>query len=109
MKQRKHKSAGRQYIERNGYGKNWPAQRARALKRDDYTCQFCGAVGRKKGGRWVNISVHHRRKIALFFDPRRKSVDYEAANSLPNLVTACHTCHKVADGHAERKGFTRLK
>ncbi len=107
---RKLKHPGRSFVEKNGYGKDWPKQRAKALKRDNYCCVYCGAVGfRKKDKRgykrWANISVHHKVKIRSFYNSRTKEMDYQKANDLSNLATACHRCHKVQDGHAKMKGF----
>lgn len=97
-------------MEKVGYGPNWPKQRARALKRDDYTCQKCGHKGKKKGRYW-DVHVHHRRKIAWFADTSKGVVDWEAANNLNNLVTLCIRCHKVADQHdnPSKRGFKYIK
>ena len=105
------RDARRIIITRKGYGENWPRQRAAALKRDKYTCVKCGHVGYKKSnGRWT-VSCHHVRKIAWYVDSATGEVDYEAANSLDNLITLCEIngCHKAADGHSNRKGFIPLK
>ena len=103
------KDPRRLVIRRKGYGKNWPKQRKTALERDDYTCQYCGQVGKKVGRRW-NVHVHHKRKIAYFANSETQTVDYEAANSLENLITACDSgCHKHYDGHQNKSGFKQLK
>jgi len=102
---RKFKDGRRAVVERLGYGENWPRQRARALRRDGYTCKKCGHVGRKatkKGSRY-DVFVHHRRKISWYV--KDGAIDYEAANDLENLVTLCNVCHKVADSHKPLKGF----
>lgn len=100
------KDPRRGIIEAKGYGKNWPKQRAAALKRDNYTCTRCGYVGKKRGRYW-NVHVHHKRKIAWFVNIITGEVDYEGANHLDNLETLCQTCHKVQDGHANN-GFARF-
>jgi len=102
------KDARRIIIQRKGYGDNWYKQRAKALKRDDYTCQKCGKKGVKKNRRW-DVHVHHKRKIAWFANTSSGEVDYERANDLENLITLCQTCHKVADGHAKMDTFLYLK
>ena len=107
---RRPKSAGRLYVEQNGYGFNWPTQRKLALERDNKTCQKCGHVGHFIKGKGWTVHVHHKRKIATFYDSQTQVMDYEAANSLDNLVTLCaYGCHKVADGHQKMEGFTYLK
>lgn len=109
--QRRSKDPRRYIIEKvTGYGKNWPSQRKKTLERDNYTCRKCGHIGRRRAnGRW-DVSVHHIRKISWFVDIAKKSVDYESANSLNNLITLCEVsgCHKHADGHLKMKGFTPL-
>jgi DEAD/DEAH box helicase domain-containing protein len=108
-KSRRPKSAGRQYVEKNGYGQNWPKQRKAALERDQYTCQKCGFKGTYVKKRGWTVHVHHKTKIALFYNMDTRVIDYEGANDLGNLITLCPTCHKVADGHAKMKGFKYLK
>lgn len=60
-------------------GKEWYRQRKKALKRDEYACQACGAA---KGSTTVRIEVHH-------------IIIYRASKShdLTNLITLCHPCH----------------
>lgn len=69
-------------------GPNWQAQRRKALKRDDYTCQHCAGPG---------SDVHHIQPFRLFGLNR-----YKEANELPNLVTLCDTCHRRADAEIQR-------
>jgi group II intron reverse transcriptase/maturase len=57
-------------------------QRMKVLKRDDWTCQSCGA----------NLSeaqpeVHHKKPVRDFSNPKE-------ANRLENLVSLCPGCHK---------------
>jgi 5-methylcytosine-specific restriction endonuclease McrA len=66
------------------YGPNWFEQREKALKRDNYTCQKCGARG---------DDVHHIipfRKFGL--------ANYLKANELSNLITLCKSCHGKENG-----------
>ena len=51
------------------------------LKRDNYTCQYCGA--HNKGKNTIKLHVHHLES--------RKS----GANAPNNLITLCKTCHKL--------------
>ena len=65
------------------YGAGWPSARNRALDRDEYTCQRCGA-SRSVLGR--NPDVHHVEPVRTFDDPAD-------AHTLDNLVCLCRTCH----------------
>ena len=107
------KDPRRLVIHEKGYGKNWPAARKAALERDNYTCQFCGYVGKQKlaknGRKYWDVSVHHIVKIRTFANSQTKEVDYDSANKLSNLVTVCDNCHKYQDGHANHSGFVQLK
>lgn len=69
---------------RNDYrGVGWKTQRKRAIQRDIYTCQVCGAKGRSP-----DLEVHH---LIPYFETQD--------NSLTNLITLCHSCHgKVHQG-----------
>ena len=53
-------------------------QRERALKRDGYSCQYCGNKD--------DVHVHH-------IVPYRISKD----NSLNNLISLCRSCHTTED------------
>jgi hypothetical protein len=67
-----------------GYrGPNWNRQRRATRKRDDQTCQRCGAIG-------SHLPVHHIRPFRLFDD-------YRQANKLKNLRTLCPTCHGIEE------------
>lgn len=65
------------------YEGNWKSQRAKARKRDNYTCQDCGTTEQTWG---YALDVHHIIAYDLFGDPKE-------ANRLGNLVTLCRTCH----------------
>ncbi|MEV4492712.1 HNH endonuclease [Micromonospora coxensis] len=62
--------------------KNWPALRARVLKRDGYVCQF---VWRNERGRMEQCG-----KPATEVDHIRPGDDH----SMENLRAACHACHQ---------------
>ncbi len=69
----------------NRYGPNWQKQKEAARKRDNYTCQNCGAL---EDGRAHD--VHHK-------TPFRANESSEEANRLGNLVTLCPNCHRRAE------------
>lgn len=64
-------------------GPNWIKQRRKARKRDNYTCQRCGATQEELGR---NLDVHH-------IIPYREFTSYEEANQLDNLTCYCKSCH----------------
>ena len=69
------------------YGKNWPDQRLKAIKRDDNQCQECGLRRSEHIERFeLDIHVHHK-------TPFRTFDDAEKANKLENLQTLCMRCH----------------
>jgi len=55
------------------------------LKRDNYTCQICGA--RNGHGKAISLQVHH--KIHFWQDP-------ELAYDIDNGITLCKKCHQKA-------------
>lgn len=77
------------------YGQGWPRARNRALLRDEYTCQRCGATSADLGR---NPDVHHVEPVRTYDDPAK-------AHSLDNLVCLCRDCHLEVerfDGAVER-------
>lgn len=66
------------------YGPNWNKQKKKALERDDYSCQKCGA---KLNEKWLD--VHH---IIPFINFGKDN--FLKANQLSNLVVYCRLCHK---------------
>jgi 5-methylcytosine-specific restriction endonuclease McrA len=57
--------------------------RVKALKRDSYTCQYCGAKDKK-------LLVHHK-------DLSGDNYYYHTVNNeLSNLITLCYKCHHKA-------------
>ena len=99
----------RVFIEKHGYGDNWWEARARALKRDNHTCQRCGFHGNGLGKERRTVFAHHKRKIKLFVNLKEGTVNYKEANDLSNLITLCKFCHRVADSFCERVGMPRIR
>jgi 5-methylcytosine-specific restriction endonuclease McrA len=67
-------------------------ERAAALKRDSYTCQFCGKKQSKAKGREQKVEVHHREGIGNW----EKVIDLVFAELLcspDELETTCPECH----------------
>jgi hypothetical protein len=82
------------------YGKDWIAQRKRALERDKYTCQMCGITKKELG---KNPDVHH---IIAF---RRFGLErHEEANKLENLLSLCSTCHTTIEAQTERRNKEKV-
>jgi hypothetical protein len=69
------------------YGSNWPEQRQKAIRRDEWRCQDCGLTMKAHQCIWDGgLHVHHRAKF-------REFEDCESANRLKNLITLCRECH----------------
>jgi 5-methylcytosine-specific restriction endonuclease McrA len=77
------------------YNYNWKRQRAKARKRDNYTCQDCGMTQQEWG---YFLDVHHIVAYDLFEDPKK-------ANDLSNLVTLCRRCHVKKHKVLEKEVF----
>lgn len=71
-------------------GSTWSASRKKALNRDEYTCQRCGAHKDALTKRQWRLEVHHIIPFAFFMSA-------DLANALPNLITYCHSCHWVVE------------
>jgi DEAD/DEAH box helicase domain-containing protein len=81
----------------NDYGPNWQKIRETVRKRDQFTCQVCGA---KESNR--QHDVHHK-------TPFRAFTSIEEANRLENLTTLCPSCHhKVEQNVRMRSGLAGL-
>lgn len=70
--------------------------RESAYKRDDYTCQECGARG--GNGKTVVLNAHHIKPFSLFPELRF---------ALDNVVTLCVDCHRKTDNFGSK--INRLK
>lgn len=68
------------------YGPNWKAQKHKARKRDNYTCQNCSI---KQGEYPRALDVHHIIPFREF-----GLTNHEQANQLSNLVSLCKHCHR---------------
>ena len=81
----------------NDYGANWNQIRETVRKRDQFTCQVCGAVESTR-----QHDVHHK-------NPFRSFISADEANRLENLTTLCRTCHqKVEQNVRMRSGLSGL-
>lgn len=81
----------------NDYGPDWQTIRESVRKRDQFTCQVCGA---KESAR--QHDVHHK-------TPFRAFTSREEANRLENLTTLCPSCHhKVEQNVRMRSGLAGL-
>lgn len=70
-----------------GYPSNWDSRRRRVYKRDNYTCQNCGARGGSHGN--TELHAHH-------IVPKSNGGTHQTSN----LVTVCKQCHKAVHGSA---------
>jgi len=68
----------------DGYPDDWPSRKKKIKKRDNWTCQSCGAEGGSEGT--AQLHVHH-------IVPKSKGGGHE----LSNLKLLCDQCH--ADIH----------
>lgn len=72
------------------YGQNWWRIRRKALQRDEYTCQQCGATKPELGR---NPDVHHIKRVRDFEKP-------QSAHTLDNVISLCRSCHRnVEEGN----------
>ncbi|MFB1064149.1 HNH endonuclease [Natrinema sp. H-ect4] len=69
------------------YGRPWWRIRRRALERDGYTCQYCGA---EKAELDRNPDVHHLQPVRSYDNP-------EDAHTMENVLTLCRSCHRRAE------------
>lgn len=67
-------------------------ERAAALKRDNYTCQVCGAKQSKAKGREQAIEVHHKLGVCNW-DALIDEVYKQLLCSPDELETVCPKCH----------------
>lgn len=97
----------------NDYGPNWQQQRQKALQRDDYRCQTCGAgpdfVGHDRPQSGLGLHVHHIRPFRDFGYVPEQNESYLQANRLDNLITLCASCHRRAEeGQRTRSALSGL-
>lgn len=92
---------------------NW---RKRVFKRDNYTCQECGATG--------NIEAHHIKEFNIIFQEFlqlysqfspiedketliRLAMTYEPFWDLTNGKTLCKNCHKLTNNYGNKKNVNQ--
>ena len=68
------------------YPSDWHTRRRMVYRRDDYTCQRCGAEGGGDGD--VELHAHH-------IIPKSRG----GSHSLNNLTTLCYSCHNAVHDH----------
>lgn len=76
----------------NYRGPNWLVQRKAALKRDNYTCQYCNQQRSRR-----SLEVHHKTPFREFGYIQGENENYKQANELANLITLCGRCHRKAE------------
>lgn len=77
------------------YGPNFTLQRRKAMKRDQYRCQKCGATPIDLG---QEPDAHHLIKISYYRENYEAPEWYEKGNQLSNLVALCRSCHHKWEG-----------
>lgn len=83
----------------SGRGSNWPAQRAKALKRDGFCCVDCGMSDDECRAKWGRgLDVDHE-------SPFHNFGSYRKANALSNLRSRCASCHRVAEA---KRGMVQM-
>jgi len=71
-------------------------ERAKALKRDNYTCQCCGRKQSKAKGKEFKVEVHHKIGV-LNWDEIYKVIRLYLLTDPNHLETLCKECHKEID------------
>lgn len=82
----------------NDYGPEWSKIRERVRKRDQFTCQVCGAVEASSTSPRASRQhdVHHK-------VPFRAFASRDEANRLENLTTLCPSCHHKVEQNVRMK------
>ncbi|WP_336339415.1 HNH endonuclease [Haloarcula brevis] len=70
-----------------GYPSDWGSRRKEVYRRDDFTCQNCGAVGGPRGD--AELHAHH-------IVPKSKG----GTHNTSNLKTLCKDCHDAIHGNS---------
>lgn len=76
---------------RSNYSSNWTDLARRTKKRDNWTCQKCGAKGGPIGS--AQLHSHHM-----------KTKKHGGEDDIDNLITICHSCHEEEHGHSIPQG-----
>jgi 5-methylcytosine-specific restriction endonuclease McrA len=87
----KAKESGEAYNRKKHYGST-PSTKARksTLKRDNFTCQYCGSKDRPEADHNPSLKSHWYKEGYKMTLKSRKAW----ANSLDNLTTACRSCNR---------------
>jgi DEAD/DEAH box helicase domain-containing protein len=87
----------------NKYGAEWKRISEVVRARDHYRCQNCGIAESERAH-----DVHHKIPFRAFRD-ENGMILVERANHSENLVTLCHTCHRLAEASVRiRSGLAGL-
>lgn len=78
----------------------WDKWRDEVFKRDDYTCQICGARNSKDNDIIIELHPHHIKSFAEYPDLR-----FETENG----QTLCSTCHYKLHGNLNKGHKRRIK
>lgn len=102
------RNAGMWTNDPNDYGADWSGIRLAVRKRDQFTCQVCGAAETLR-----EHDVHHKTPFRAFIQRIAPSEGLDAAreqaNRLDNLTTLCHGCHRKVEQNVRiRSGLTGL-
>lgn len=68
-------------------------ERAAAIKRDQYTCQRCGAKQSRAKGREVHVEVHHKHGVVNWAEVIQAVRDSLLCDP-GHMETLCKDCHK---------------
>jgi 5-methylcytosine-specific restriction endonuclease McrA len=71
-------------------------ERLAALKRDEYTCQSCGAKQSRAKGQKVDVQVHHLDGVCNW-DALFEAVYRELLCDPGKMQTVCKGCHSKKD------------
>ena len=81
------------------YGENWPEQRKKALKRDEYQCSLCNNEND------YGLVVHHIKPARKFNIEK----EYKEMNREENLITICRGCHMKVEGKCQDLNAKKFK
>lgn len=82
------------------YGPNWLKQRQARLEKDGFECQDCGLTQEESLEKHDSgLHIHHQKPVRQWYQEADGKPDFEAMNSLDNLITVCRNCHKTREAN----------